>query len=358
MRNAVKTARNKINAFVREVVKDKNVDPSHGWRHRFKTVGIDQAVEMRVLDALQGHAPRNVSGGLWRRDHRRKPTPLRSLRSLISDKASFMTGARRTIRLFFSWQSDLNPEVTTRAIRSALRAAMTDVEKDHPVDIVLDEATRNVSGSPYIPYAIADKISKADLFVGDITTVIRREGQSGKSFPNPNVTFELGIAAAELGWSRIIMLFNSALAALDDLPFDFDRHRISKFEFPADDNQHKRHADNLRKLAHAAIAQIVADDPKRPRELQEIPPEKIKRSRDIDNLRLFLDRVNTDYLEEHILDLPNYLIGPELAGLGAAASGIEHWGGGLVGKQFCRLLQQNEPVSSRLANRHTPVPSQ
>lgn len=63
VRNAVKTARNKINAFVREVVKDKNVDPSHGWRHRFKTVGIDQDVEMRVLDALQGHAPRNVSEG-------------------------------------------------------------------------------------------------------------------------------------------------------------------------------------------------------------------------------------------------------------------------------------------------------
>lgn len=63
VRNAVKTARNKVNAFVREVVKDKNVDPSHGWRHRFKTVGIDQGVEMRVLDAIQGHAPRNVSEG-------------------------------------------------------------------------------------------------------------------------------------------------------------------------------------------------------------------------------------------------------------------------------------------------------
>ncbi|WP_275191272.1 hypothetical protein [Bradyrhizobium sp. CSA112] len=59
----MKTARNKVNAFVREVVKDKNVDPSHGWRHRFKTVGIDQGVDMRVLDAIQGHAPRNVSEG-------------------------------------------------------------------------------------------------------------------------------------------------------------------------------------------------------------------------------------------------------------------------------------------------------
>lgn len=61
VRNAVKTARNKVNAFVREVVKDRNVDPSHGWRHRFKTVGIEQDVAMRVLDAIQGHAPRNAS---------------------------------------------------------------------------------------------------------------------------------------------------------------------------------------------------------------------------------------------------------------------------------------------------------
>ncbi|MCA1435613.1 tyrosine-type recombinase/integrase [Bradyrhizobium sp. BRP20] len=63
VRNAVKTARNKVNEFVREVVKDKNVDPSHGWRHRFKTVGIEQSIETRVLDAIQGHAPRNVSEG-------------------------------------------------------------------------------------------------------------------------------------------------------------------------------------------------------------------------------------------------------------------------------------------------------
>jgi len=63
VRKAVKTARNKVNMFVREVVPDPNVDPSHGWRHRFKTVGIDEGVEMRVLDAIQGHAPRNISEG-------------------------------------------------------------------------------------------------------------------------------------------------------------------------------------------------------------------------------------------------------------------------------------------------------
>lgn len=63
VRKAVKTARNKVNMFVREVVPDPHVDPSHGWRHRFKTVGIEEGVEMRVLDAIQGHAPRNISEG-------------------------------------------------------------------------------------------------------------------------------------------------------------------------------------------------------------------------------------------------------------------------------------------------------
>ncbi|WP_247323621.1 hypothetical protein [Bradyrhizobium sp. 141] len=54
VRNAVKTARNKINEFVREVVKDQNVDPSHGWRHRFKTVGIDQASRCACWTLFRG----------------------------------------------------------------------------------------------------------------------------------------------------------------------------------------------------------------------------------------------------------------------------------------------------------------
>ncbi|WP_333935604.1 hypothetical protein [Bradyrhizobium sp. CCBAU 65884] len=38
IRTTVKTVRNKVND---EMVKDENVDPSHGWGHRFKTIGID-----------------------------------------------------------------------------------------------------------------------------------------------------------------------------------------------------------------------------------------------------------------------------------------------------------------------------
>lgn len=184
---------------------------------------------------------------------------------------------------------------------------MTEVENDYPVDIKLDEATSNVPGAPYIPYVLADKISKADIFVGDITTIIRIAGQTGKSLPNANVTFELGIASAEIGWNRIVMLFNKALAAFEDLPFDFDRHRISQFDFSADVNTRKSQIANLKKLMRTAIAQIVTDDPKRPRDLREVPPEQIKRTRDAENLRWFLQRINTTYLDEHIHDMPKYL---------------------------------------------------
>ncbi len=33
-----------------------DVDPNHGWRHRFKTVGLELGLTKRVVDAIQGHA--------------------------------------------------------------------------------------------------------------------------------------------------------------------------------------------------------------------------------------------------------------------------------------------------------------
>lgn len=34
----------------------EGVSPNHGWRHRFKTVGSEEGVSDRVIDAIQGHA--------------------------------------------------------------------------------------------------------------------------------------------------------------------------------------------------------------------------------------------------------------------------------------------------------------
>ena len=53
--------KNRLAEFSRALVPEPNVAPTHGWRHRFKTVGLDAGVESRILDAIQGHAPRSIS---------------------------------------------------------------------------------------------------------------------------------------------------------------------------------------------------------------------------------------------------------------------------------------------------------
>lgn len=58
LRRALK---NRLAQFAREVVKDKNVAPNHGWRHRFKTLGIETGIDHRILDAIQGQSARTVA---------------------------------------------------------------------------------------------------------------------------------------------------------------------------------------------------------------------------------------------------------------------------------------------------------
>ena len=52
--------KNRLSEFARGIVSDPNVAPNHGWRHRFKTLGITAGAGERVLDAIQGHAPRTA----------------------------------------------------------------------------------------------------------------------------------------------------------------------------------------------------------------------------------------------------------------------------------------------------------
>jgi site-specific recombinase XerD len=52
--------KNRLSEFVRTVISDPNVAPMHGFRHRFKTVGMDYGIPARILDAIQGHAARTA----------------------------------------------------------------------------------------------------------------------------------------------------------------------------------------------------------------------------------------------------------------------------------------------------------
>lgn len=53
--------KNRLAEFARAIVTDPNVAPNHGWRHRFKTVGMEAGIAPRILDAIQGQAPRSVA---------------------------------------------------------------------------------------------------------------------------------------------------------------------------------------------------------------------------------------------------------------------------------------------------------
>jgi integrase len=46
--------------FVRTVVTDERVQPNHAWRHRLKTISRNLGLDHRVVDAIQGHAPRTA----------------------------------------------------------------------------------------------------------------------------------------------------------------------------------------------------------------------------------------------------------------------------------------------------------
>lgn len=221
-----------------------------------------------------------------------------------------MTTSQTEIRAFFSWQSDL-PDQSNRAfIRATLRTAATALEAKYPsVRFYNDEATRGKAGSPNIPLTILHKIDEADIFIADVSTI--NSGDAAKSLracPNPNVVFELGYAVAQVGWSRIILLFNDQFGTLKDLPFDFDRHRASAYTMdPAFDTSRTKNAQkNLAELLEVALESILLNKPPRPAESTR-DPEAIKRRRDITRLVALLRFINFDAIREMTSIMPQRL---------------------------------------------------
>lgn len=60
-RQAAKTVAGRISMWLQSLnVVPEGVAPSHGWRHRFKTVGRELGISDRTLDAIQGHASKTA----------------------------------------------------------------------------------------------------------------------------------------------------------------------------------------------------------------------------------------------------------------------------------------------------------
>lgn len=133
--------------------------------------------------------------------------------------------------IFFSWQSDLKGN--KKIIKDSLLAECQKQKEKNGYQLEIDEATRNLPGSPKIEDAILEKIASADIFVCDITPIA---SCGRKLMPNSNVIFELGFALHALGEKRVILLAKKGDWDVNDMPFDFNHRRIGMFSSAKDCN--------------------------------------------------------------------------------------------------------------------------
>ena len=214
-----------------------------------------------------------------------------------------MSNEKKKFRVFFSWQSDLPEKSNRNSIRKALNDASKKLKGSDPkLEIDLDEATRNIPGSPNIALKILEKINASDIFVADVTP-ITIAGKK-KPCPNPNVSYELGYAVAQLGWDRVILLFNQAHGKLStDLPFDFSQNRVSLFEI--DESLDKAKCAALANLLKTALNAIILTCPKRPAERQELSRDKVEHNRDVESMKRLMSGLHLPTLDCLIRELPH-----------------------------------------------------
>lgn len=210
--------------------------------------------------------------------------------------------------IFYSWQSDLPRSTHNGPITEGLQGAAKNLQRvgtDDPLAIIIDTATRDMPGAPNIPIAILTKIEMADMFVADVSIVA---SLSDKHCPNPNVVFELGYAVQVLGWSRIVLLMNlDGGHSPKELPFDFDRQRISPFRVKSgSDADGKR---SLQDLLIVAIGSILEKQPPRISPVAQISVEDLWRNRDVITIRSLLQLMPLSTIDSHLAESPMQLDG-------------------------------------------------
>lgn len=134
--------------------------------------------------------------------------------------------------IFYSWQSDLPNNTNRGFIKNSIESSIKELKKLKPIsiNIVLDQATREETGSPDITESIFSKISNSSVFIADLS-IVNSVNEDIRKTPNPNVLIELGYAARTLGWEKIICIFNTDYGDFSDLPFDLRNRRIMTYSF-------------------------------------------------------------------------------------------------------------------------------
>lgn len=159
--------------------------------------------------------------------------------------------------IFYSWQSDIKKN--KNFIQTCLEKAIKELKKKYSneifLEISIDRDTKNKTGSPSIATTIFEKINTSDIFICDVTIINKSKIKlfnARRLTPNPNVLIELGYAANDIGWDRIICINDLNYSNITDLPFDILGHRITTFNSSSSDSR-----EALVKTLTIAIREIL-----------------------------------------------------------------------------------------------------
>lgn len=168
--------------------------------------------------------------------------------------------------IFYSWQSKTDEKKNRYFIRSAAETAVSLINKEnkpeyHNIDIVVQDSTRGVPGTPDIPETIKKRIRECDIFLSDITMI--KDQERLPDLPEPhysnNVMLELGFAQSVVESDRIITVLNNDYGSVKDdhnkVPFD-NRQMRGPLEYSYDNAKDKLIVD-LKKAIEASLTPAI-----------------------------------------------------------------------------------------------------
>lgn len=192
-----------------------------------------------------------------------------------------------------------------------LQKAKSTIENNKRINIIIDEATRDMTGSQNISLTILNKIDIANIFVCDISTINKTDSNKNRKTPNPNVMYELGYAVAKLGWERIILILNEEYGEINDVPFDIQQHSITKYKLSESEiNNIKSIIGTKAKELENKIQLILNIKPKK----ENLTSDETIKKRDIHIIEKIMGQIPYTLIREQVriapdkilIDLPNF----------------------------------------------------
>ncbi len=197
------------------------------------------------------------------------------------------------MKIFYSWQSDIDKKINCNFIQKALNAAVSKIESENPgVVIPVDRDTKDTSGAVNIVQTILNKIKESQILVYDISIINSKD--NSKKCINPNVAYELGFGVSCVGWENVILVFNKEYGDIDnDIPFDIRGHRILTYTFNGDSHKSKMAFNELTNSLKDALESIMFN--KKHKNVEENSPQDFMLEND---KKLIFDIFSRIYIPE------------------------------------------------------------